>query len=536
MNTRLKKIGWISFTIVLIISCRKEMEKAHWDTELLAPLINTSLSINNILPDSILQTTPDSSLKIVYQNDIFNLSLDTLFAIPDTILKKGYNIPLNITLQPGQVVFSNNISETTYNLKDVKLRKVIIKSGFVKYVIKSKIHEVTDFTYSIPCAKLNGVPFSINVSVPAALGNTSGIYSNTYDLSGYEFTLTGKNNNKVNTIYTSLTALISPSGSPVAVTPADSLIIENSFSDIIPYYAKGYFGQTTINIGPDQTAFTMFNKITDGTIKLKDVSFNLDIENPIGIEAKLFVDNLSSINTKKNTTVNLISPIINAYTPKTIDFATDNNGHLPIYPAYKNIVLNNSNSNIKQLIENLPDQLGYTIKIQTNPRGDINNQGDFIYSDRLLKTKLNMEIPLALAADNLTLMDTLNFNITKEGAAQHVNNGTLTLFANNGFPMDASIQLYLLNKNNAIKDSIFPSINTIYQASVDANLKVTQKKITKLALPIDSNKMNSLFDTKKILLKVKLNTASKPQYVKIYSYYSIDIKLVGDFNYTVYMK
>ncbi|MCE9537744.1 MAG: hypothetical protein K8R85_00785, partial [Bacteroidetes bacterium] len=71
---------------VLIFSCRKELEKPFWNTEVLAPLINASLNINNLLPDSILQANADSSMKIVFQNDIYKLAMDTIFKIPDTTL------------------------------------------------------------------------------------------------------------------------------------------------------------------------------------------------------------------------------------------------------------------------------------------------------------------------------------------------------------------------------------------------------------------------------------------------------------------
>ena len=60
----------------------------------------------------------------------------------------------------------------------------------------------------------------------------------------------------------------------VNVTPSDSLIIENTFFDIIPYYAKGYFGNNTYNVGPSTSAFTLFDRIIGGTIDLEDVDFN----------------------------------------------------------------------------------------------------------------------------------------------------------------------------------------------------------------------------------------------------------------------
>jgi len=533
MKGKLKNLQlFLLFSLITFaFSCRKEMEKAHWETDILAPLVYTSMNIDNVLPDSILMANADSSMKIVFENAAFDLDMESLFKIPDTIAKSGFGSPANLQLNPGQA-FPSTSSETTYKLSGVELRKVIIKSGFLSFTIKNEIKEVMDLVYSIPSAKLNGNPFTLSFSAPAAVGTSPGVYSKLIDLSGYEIALTGINNNKVNTIYYTLNASVSAQGNPVFVTTQDSLIISNHFYDIIPAYAKGYFGQTTINVGPDTTNFSMFNKITDGGIQLEDVKFDLDIENPIGLDARVYINNLSSINTKKNTTVSLAGSMIN--TSIRIDRATEYKG--TVYPTYKNIAINKTNSNLKPFVENLPNKLGYSLQVETNPLGNQSGSNDFIYSDKLLNAKMKMEIPLSIVANDLTLGDTADFSIKKENGLENVNYGTLTLFANNGFPLDATLQMYLLDENNVITDSIFSTINTIYQAPVNSNLKVIQKKLTKLIIPVDEKKLDKLFNTKKTILKVKFNTASKPNYVKIYSNYSIDIKLVGDFNYTVQMQ
>ena len=507
------------------------MEKASWDTRFLGPLVKTSLNINNLLTNTNVQANADSSLKIVYQNDFFKLSMDSLFKIRDTTVRQPYTIPFQNTFSPGQEVISNSLSETTYNLPGVQLRTTTVKSGFVVYTIKSLLKGVTDFVYSIPCAKLNGVPFSISISVPAAVGNTPGIYSKTYDLSGYTIDLTGINHNKINTIYTSLTASISPLGQPVLVTSTDSLVINNTFHNMIPYYAKGYFGQNTFNIGPSESQFAMFKNITGGSLHLEDVIFNLKIDNPIGLDARVYINNLSSMNTRTGTTIALSNSIVGS--PININRASESGGN--VFSTFANYPLTTSNSNIKQMIENLPDKFGYSMQIISNPLGNISGSNDFIYSDKLMTAKLDMEIPLSLVANNLTLADTLDLNISSNGK-QNVKSGTITLYADNGFPFDASLQFYLLNNANLAVDSLFANANTIDEAPINSNLRAVGKKLTKLIIPISASKMNLLYNTKKLKLKVKFNTSAQPNYIKIYSDYSIDVKLVGDINYTVQLQ
>lgn len=529
------KVLLISLSVVLF-SCRKEMGKPSWETQLLVPIVKASLDINNLLPDSILQANPDSSLKIVYNNDIYSLTMDTLFKIEDTTLFQGYALPIQQTLSSG-INFINNATNTTYQLPGVELRKVIIKSGKVEYTIKNKVHHIMDFTYSIPGATFNGNPFTINISVPAAVGSVPGIFSQIYDLAGYSMDLTGSLHNQVNTIYTSLQAKISnDQPSNVVVNPQDSLVITNTFSDIVPYYALGYFGANTFNLGPSESDFSIFKRIVGGHLSLEDVNINFKIENPIGIDARMNVGNLYSRNSRTGTIVNLSSgTLINR--PININRAAESvSGMGNVFPTYANFPLNAGNSNIKPFIENLPDKLGYIISIFTNPLGNVSGSNDFIYSDKLLKVGLNMEIPLSLVASNLTLVDTLGLNIVSTSGTQNIHSGTITLFADNGFPFDAKLQAYLLNENNMIADSIFGYTGTIDEAPVNTNLRAIGKKLTKIAIPINEAKMSLLYSTKKIALKVKFNTASQPDYIKIYSDYTLDINIVGDINYTVNLK
>lgn len=523
-------VGITFLFAVLFFSCKKDAKGTYWDTEVMGPLVKASLNINNLLADSILQANPDSSLKIAYQNDVYRIVLDTLFKIPDTVLKQSFNVPLSVTLYPGQVIVNNNLSETTYNLPGVQLRTSIIKSGHVHYKIKSKIKEVTNFVYSIPCAKFNGTPFSINVMVPAAVGSIPGVYDETFDLSGYVFDMTGANHNKVNTLYTSFTAAISPTGQQVLVNNTDSLIIENTFENVIPYYAKGYFGQNTFNVGPSVSDFTLFKRIIGGTLQLEDVSFNLKIENPIGLDARILINNLSSTNTRTGTTINLTNSVVGS--PININRASESGG--VVYPYVANFPLTTSNSNIKQLIENLPDKLGYSMQIIENPLGNISGSNDFLYSDKLLNASMDIEIPLSLVANDLTLADTLDLNISNSGL-DNLKSGTFTLFADNGFPFEAGLQIYLLTENGVVADSMFANANSIDQAPVNTNFRVINKRLTRIDIPINETKMNLFRNTKKIMIKVKFNTSSQPQYIKIYSDYTFDIKLIGDLNYTVHL-
>jgi len=514
------------FLVVLFFSCRKELNKAYWDTQILAPIVDATFDISNILPDSVLQEGADSTLEIVYHQGIYNIDIGNLFIIPDTGLHTFYTIPFNYPLDPGQVIPFPNTNETVYQLPGVELKMFKVKSGKVAFTVKSKVREVTNFVYSIPCATLNGVPFSVNIDVPARVGNKAGLYNKEFDLSGYTINLTGSNGSKVNTIYTSLKASISPLAlDTVLVTPQDSLIIDNVFSDIVPSYAKGYLGQNVFEIPPTQTSLSFFDRL-GGKIKLESIKFNVSLENYIGVDARATLKNFKGINTNTNKTVSLTIPSSTI----NINRAVENGS--TIIPSYADFPLTTDNSNLSDVIENLPNKLEYQLKIQMNPLGNVSGSNDFIYTDKLLNGFIDLRVPLSFIATDLTLTSVVNFNISS-GDNRNIKDGTLTIFANNGFPFDADIKIYTINDMGAITDSLTGTTTTILQAPVNAQLKVIEKRLTKISIPLNPSQINTLYNTKKAKFKIKFNTAAQPKYIKIYSDYTMDIKVVGDFNYSL---
>jgi hypothetical protein len=513
--------------VSIIGSCRKDLRQPQWDVDLLAPILKSDLDFGNLLADSLLQSNPDNSLTLVYNNNFYGLTLDSLVNIPDTTVANKYWLLGWSDFNPGDVIVSNLGQSTQYNISNVELTHATIRSGSVVMQIKSYVREKIVLTYQIPIATLNSVPFSVTVTIPARVGNNPGVVNISYPLSGYDMDLRGPQLNSYNTIYTSMSAKVDPNApDTVRVFSTDTISISNAFTGIVPQYARGYFGQGTYN-SSDTSSFGMFNHIVGGTLKLDSANIKLKIENSVGVDARVKINNLTSINSRTGNSVSLNHPVIGS--PVNITRAFDNNG--TVTPTLYSVQLDNTNSNIKQLLENLPDKIGYSVDADINPLGNVSGGNDFIYYGSGLRVNMDMQVPLWFASDHLALVDTLDYSIATDN--QNINSGTLSLFADNGFPFEASIQLYILNGNNAIVDSLMPVINTIDEGVVDGNYIVVQPRTTRIEIPLSADKMSTLYNNHKIYVKTKLNTYGYPNYVKIYNYYKISLKLVGDIEYHV---
>ena len=74
--------------LLALASCKKDNSKLQWDTQILAPFLKSSLSIKDLLTDTLLKANADNSLKIVYSNHLYQFSTDTLLHISDTTVTK----------------------------------------------------------------------------------------------------------------------------------------------------------------------------------------------------------------------------------------------------------------------------------------------------------------------------------------------------------------------------------------------------------------------------------------------------------------
>ena len=127
------------------------------------------------------------------------------------------------------------------------------------------------------------------------------------------------------------------------------------------------------------------------------------------------------------------------------------------------------------------------------------------------------------------MMITMNANLTNNVDVSKVQDGTLHINLTNGYPLSAKIQLYILDNNNKITDSLLSNTsNTIPAGSPDITNKIPGTGTVNVNL--SQRQWQEISNKKRIILKVILNTYNN-QVVKIYSNSHITAKLTADFRY-----
>ena len=82
----MKKTLLFVLTTLLFIACKHELEKPTWDVDMITPISNTSLNINNIITDSttIINEDIEGFISLVYQESLLNVNYDSLLLLETT--------------------------------------------------------------------------------------------------------------------------------------------------------------------------------------------------------------------------------------------------------------------------------------------------------------------------------------------------------------------------------------------------------------------------------------------------------------------
>ena len=192
-------------------------------------------------------------------------------------------------------------------------------------------------------------------------------------------------------------------------------------------------------------------------------------------------------------------------------------------------MLNNTNSNIGDLLSILPDKLLYLFNFTVDPNGNSSGYKDFIYYGSKISASLNITLPLELGINRLTLEDTITPGITNNIDLSKIQDGTMHITVSNGYPLSARLQLYILDNTNKITDSLFsPTANTIPAGTGSPGNIIPGNGLINLTL--SQSQWQEIAAKKRLIMKVILNTTGN-QTVKIYSNTHFKAKITGEFRY-----
>ena len=445
--------------------------------------------------------------------------IDYSDALIAEITIRDIDLQEGIAIFPSQQIFDED-TVVAFEIGDVRLNRVLVKEGGVEVVGVSTIQDTIKIEYKIPGTTLNGQSFEFYYRLPPAPVGGSIEVTKFFDFSGYEIDMTGQYGDTVNTIYTESQGWIDSSGVITHISLEDSVFNTITIKEIIPNIAYGYLGTDTFqeSYNSDFVDFSGF----EGQLDLSQVDVSLNTKNYIGTDANVWITNFSAENDV--STIELDGAPLS--TPFYIESAMEtNNANPPIQPSENAVTFDEGNSNIDKIIESKPQKLNFDFELILNP-GPSTNAG-FMYKDYGVTANLEVGLPLSFSANQIVIKDTVEVELN----VKDVNDGYFTLLTHNSYPLDAKIKILLLDQSDMVLSELLS--DQIVQASEINELgKTIASTTSELTYPFESIS-ESLNMCRKIAFEVILNTQPSNQHVTLYSDYTIDLKLIANFNYPI---
>ena len=374
---------------------------------------------------------------------------------------------------------------------------------------------LSDFQHSgtvqvlIPSLIRDGLPFEQFIDLNYTSGPVSA--SESVDLTGYTMDLTD-GGTTANTLPVTMSLTLVNSGN--GVNGNESVDIEFNFNNLEFEEIFGDFGQQTISLDNDSILIRIFSNSVDGTFQLTDPKLRLFIENSFGFPVRISIDTLDSRNVNTGET----TPLLPGLMPFDINYPT----LAQIGQSVRtDTVIDNSNSNIIALMEPTPKYLVHAISGQSNPPS-APSAYNFLRHDSRFVVDTELEMPLIGWADDWSIADTVGFTFQEENVDE-IESIELRVVVENHFPMNARMQIWLMDENFNLLDSLITDQGDIIETGViDENGRVVEPTLTITDIPWDQSRMPNLYNARHawVFADAESTTADQGTVVRVYdSYY-----------------
>ena len=486
-------------TLFLIQGCVKDLqdidkiEVENWQPEVALALVNTTVSIQDFLDDfdsqGYLDIDDDNFMTLVYESNIFSVSGEEVIDIPN------FTIPMLDT----SIVFPYSSINTTFDIDFFT-----VKSGTLDFAFQSPYAEDMNVIIEVLNLTQNGSCLAYPTTAQYS-GNSPTNVSGTIDLSGYIMDFF---NDEIEVRYIATNA----AGERKEL---QNMVLQ--FHDFEYSMIQGYFDQYEFDLPSNSILINLFETAVAGSLHIEDPKINLKITNSFGVPIEMVAENLTAETMSEG--------------PMAVYTDLDN-GIAFNYPTVMevgqsrvtNVGVNKDNSNLSEIISSSPTQLNYELAAISNPASDPNIKG-FVLDTSRFDVDVEMELPVYLSASDFAVEEVSEFDAS---FFEDIESAEFKLITENGLPIEAGVQVYFLDENNFILDSLFNTSSTslIPAAEVNAQGEVTSKSSSENIAEFAADRIAKIQNATQISIKGMVSTAEMGTVaVKFYTDYGISFKL-----------
>jgi hypothetical protein len=530
---KLHKYGLATGIILLIVftACEKDLfnpdkiNKDGWSPTFAIPLTSSKLTIKDLIPqnsttgDFIVTDSTSGAISLTYKGDIFNITASEVVNIPDQVQQT------NVTFDLDSIPATGIESEAEVQKQDsivyqfeagdsIRVHSVEFRGGTMSFDITTSLEFNAQITANITSLTKDGIPAQLVFDING--DGTEKTYSAEVNLGGYviDMTLGQLGYNEVIIEYEyDLTLPIPATGRPAETISFD---LEQGFRDILFGNILGNLGNQIFALDKDSIELSLFeNTLADadfGAFEIAEPAVNIYVTSSIGVPLALNVVELNAFEpeTNTNTPIQLQNTSFNVQAPSVI--GESKTSKIPI---------TGSNSNLSDVLTPTNKSITYAFAAELNPNNPLNN--NFITPEAAISIQAEMELPLDIGISGWALQDTVDFSLDQ---FKEINDASLRVNIENGFPFEIDLQVYLLDSINTVLDSLITSQTSLLTAAqVDGNGDVVASSVSNSDIGLSSKTINNLGNTKKLVIRGGLSTSNNGQRVQIYDFYELKIAM-----------
>lgn len=473
------------FYLAMSSGCRlgglEDLEQVRYDAEYALPLVDTRVSIRQLLENVEEATTilidQDGQIRFTYQGEVITQTSEDLFATIDEVLP------------PVIPVLSPRMALPFTTPEGIRVDRADLKAGELIYVFENRNAASVDVVVTFPQLNKNGQPMSFRHSLPG-YGGTGTVPRATNLLSPAalkDYQLTTENDS-VYIIYQAL----DPEGNELELANFFLRVQNLDFA-----YAEGYLGDQVHEGTRDTIEIDFFDNWTQGEVYFEEPKITFLVENSFGVPTRSVV-NLFNVITVRGE----VLPVEGDFINEGIDFP---------FPAMNEVgqvkrgsfVFTKENSNIDRLLSAGPTAVDYDVDARTNPDGDTSIRG-FLTDSSYYRVQVEVELPLFGRASDFVASDTFDLDFT---SYEDVDNAEFKVVADNRLPLNVDIQGYFLDVDGVVLDSLLDARERVVAAASVDQAGIASGTVQKITYaPFEGERFDRIRGATRLLLSASFST------------------------------
>ncbi len=492
-------LRWIvPLFLLLSVSCREidNIETAY-EAEFALPLVDSDIVVSDLIEqiDSVgfVTVDPDGLIRLKFTGD-------TLFVFAAEIFEEFNNFPsasIPIQINPFPIPISA--------VNGVDLDTAFLKTGdLIIQQLVNTTDDNLDFILTLPEFLRDGQPFRFAVSL--APGESFTNANQPIDLSDYQII---PESGFVNITYSA----IGPVGNPVDL--ADNLIIQ--FSEITFSLVYGRFDPLPFSGVTDIIFVDFFDTYIDGQIAFQEPRTIVNVESTIGIPTEVEIAQF---------TVNP-APSPSNPNPAPISLEPPNQTYSINFPpvlgdtAFTQITIDTSNSNLKDIVSQVPSSVEYTLNGVINP--DNEPVIGFSTDTGYIRGIVQLDLPLIGSITDYIARDSIDLELDD---LENVRDGSFRLSVANEIPLDMNLTVRFEDNQGNLLLQLLPEMPLVAEgAAVDENGNPTIPTLLVTDIQLSENELDLVKQSSVAILETRFTTTDNPQPVRISDNENANIKI-----------